>query len=113
MTQQTLGGFWAVLTGAGTGDPFQLGAAPQALVASVVTSAAGTTPSLQVFLDVIDVSGNWVQVAALTAQTAAGTQFAAVTPSSTAVNLTRTARLRWTLSGTSPVMGTAIAVLSA
>ncbi|MCU1617333.1 MAG: hypothetical protein JWO98_4873, partial [Frankiales bacterium] len=60
MAQQAVAGFWSVLTGPGTGDPFQLGASPQTLITSVVTSASGTTPSLQVFLDVMDVSGNWV-----------------------------------------------------
>lgn len=113
MAQQTAGGFWSVLTGAGNGDPFQLQTSNQVFIACTVTSAAGTTPSLQMFLDVLDVTGAWIQVAALTAQTAAGTQSAAVTPSSTAANLTHTARLRWTLSGSGPVMGTAVTVLQA
>lgn len=114
MAQQSVAGLWSALTGGGTSEPFRMSPSSQFFVSSIVTSIAGTTPSLQAFLDVLDVTGAWIQVAALTVQSATGTQYAAVTPASTATNLTNTGRLRWTLSGTgNPVIGAAIAVLSA
>lgn len=91
---------WATLTAAGTSDSFSL-ATHTAIVSSIVTAVSGTTPSLQVFLDVQDVAGNWVQQAALTAQTAAGVQSSAFV-ATVAGPSGRLARFRWTLTGTTP-----------
>jgi hypothetical protein len=97
--------------GVGTSDPFGLAGQGPAIVASVVTGVTGS-PSLQVFLDVQDAGGNWQQVAALTAQTGAGVQSAvaqAATIAAVAAGAARTARFRWTLtgSGTASVLMTA------
>ncbi len=92
---------WLGLNAAGASDPFGLAGQGPAIVASVVTSVSGS-PSLQVFLDVQDAGGNWQQVAALTAQTAAGVQSAVVSAATIAAlgsGAARTARFRWTLSG--------------
>jgi hypothetical protein len=91
---------WAVLTGPGNSDPFHL-AAHTAIAASVVTAVSGTTPSLQVFLDVQDPAGNWVQQVALTAQTGAGVQSSAFVSNVVGAS-GRVARFRWTLTGTNP-----------
>lgn len=80
----------------GATAPFSLALAGAPFVASVVTAVAGTTPSLQVFLDMLQ-EGNWTQVAALTAQTAAGVQSAVA---SVPADASSTFRLRWTVSGT-------------
>jgi hypothetical protein len=113
MAQQAVAGVWSVLTAGGTSESFKVQPTGTMFVASVVTSVVGTTPSLQVFLDVMNVAGAWIQVAALTAQTSTGTQSAAVTPPAAASELTNVGRLRWTVSGTGPVFGAAIAVFSA
>lgn len=89
----TVGGFAA----SGQTSPLAL-ASPGApiFVASIVTAVAGSTPSLQVFADVLQ-DGTWVQVAALTAQNGAGVQSAVAQPPA---DTQGTWRLRWTVSGT-------------
>jgi hypothetical protein len=101
---------WATLAASGTTEPFQLAAHGRYAIASTVTAVSGTTPSLQVFLDVQDAAGNWVQVAALAAQTAAGTQSGTGTNTATQGPQAKVARFRWTLSGTTP---TATVILAA
>src|SRR5258708_7825670 len=86
-----VGGFGA----SGQTSEFELSLASSVFVASVVTGVAGSSPSLQVFLDVAQ-EGNWTQVAALTAQTAAGVQSATV---SIPPDASQTFRLRWTVTG--------------
>lgn len=113
MTQQTAGALWGAITASGNTDPFPLQSDGTVFLSSIVTSMIGTTPSLTVFLDVMNVAGAWKQVGALTAQTGTGTQYAAVTPSAVAADLARTARLRWTVSGTGVSASTAVAVISA
>ncbi|MFJ9903928.1 hypothetical protein ACIRVK_13655 [Streptomyces sp. NPDC101152] len=113
MQQQIAAGVWAGLTAGGTSATFGVQSPGTVFVSSIVTSVAGTSPSLQVFLDVMDVSGAWIQVAALTAQTGTGTQTATVTPPTVASNLTDNGRLRWTVSGTGANFGAALAVISA
>lgn len=85
------GGFGA----SGQTAPFALTFPAPVFVASVVTGVAGSSPSLQVFLDV-NQDGNWIQVAALTAQAAAGVQTALVQPPA---DTQGQYRLRWTVSG--------------
>lgn len=105
-------GLWVGLSTSGTSPTFELisGNVPggQINVASVVTSVAGTSPSLQVFLDVADVSGTWYQVLAVTAQTAAGVQSAVGNPLSATPIATGLYRLRWTITGTNPVFNVAV-----
>lgn len=87
-----VGGFGA----SGQTSQFDMPPGP-VFVASVVTGVAGTSPSLSVFLDV-NQDGNWVQVAALTAQTGAGVQSA--NAAGVPPDASSTYRLRWTVSGT-------------
>ncbi|MGH3220233.1 MAG: hypothetical protein ACRDPY_16275 [Streptosporangiaceae bacterium] len=97
-----VGGFGA----SGQSAPFALAAGP-VFLASVVTGVGGSSPSLTVFLDVLQ-EGNWTQVGALSAQTAAGVLSANVTIPPDA---SPTYRLRWTVSGTgAEVFGRAFAV---
>jgi len=93
---------WVVLTAGGVSDQFHLSAHANVIVASIVTAINGTSPSLQLFLDVLDPAGNWTQVAALTAQTATGVQTAIATASAVPGPQARVARFRWTLTGTAP-----------
>ena len=82
----------------GTSDPFPLKGTTVTL-ASVVTGAAGSSPSLTAYLDVMDVSGNWFPAVTLTAQTSAGTQTGSGSPVAATPNFTGTGRLRWSASG--------------
>lgn len=85
------GGFGA----GGQTAPFSL--PPGAVfLASVVTAVAGSSPALQVFLDVAE-GVNWVQLAGLDAQTAAGAESAAAYPP--AGGPAGPFRLRWTVTG--------------
>lgn len=95
MTNPALGIYNAVSTNGNT-DPFPLVADNNAFVGSIATVIAGT---LQVFLDMQDVDGNWQTIATLTAQTAVGSQSAVVQPSGVNANVINVARLRWTCSG--------------
>lgn len=82
----------------GTGNPFPL-AGGTVWAASVVPGVSGTSPNLQVFVDVL-VGGTWTQVLALTAQTAAGyVQGQAPMPD----GASPVGRIRWTVSGTAPM----------
>jgi hypothetical protein len=97
-------GLWCGLAASGTSASFSLatGATPggQVAVSSVVTGVAGTSPSLQVFLDVSDASGNWFPVVTLNPQTSTGVQSAAGHVAQATPNAIGTYRLRWTVSGT-------------
>ncbi|MBR7832478.1 hypothetical protein KDL01_04370 [Actinospica durhamensis] len=101
-------GIWAGLSASGTSPTFSLPTAAvpggQVAAACVVTGVSGTgTPTLQVFLDVSDASGNWWPVVSLNPQTAAGAQSAAGNLLQATPNAIGQYRLRWTISGTSPV----------
>lgn len=99
-------GIWAGLSASGTSPSFSLatGATPggQVAVSSVVTGVAGTSPSLQLFLDVSDASGNWFPVITLNPQTTTGVQSAAGNVAQATPNAIGQYRLRWTVSGTNP-----------
>jgi hypothetical protein len=90
---------WQGIAAAGTSQPFDLVGLGTLFVASIVTSvnAAGT---LQVFLDVSDVAGNFQQQIALTAQTVAGVQTGVLpVPSTVQPTLVGRGRFRWTSTG--------------
>lgn len=108
-------GMWAGVSANGTSPSFSLpsGAVPAGtlLVNSTVTGVSGTgTPTLQVFLDVSDVNGNWFTVVTLTAQTAVGVQTGSGAPLSATPYAIGTYRLRWTVTGTNPQFSLALAV---
>lgn len=74
------------------------------LVVSTVNAPTGTTPGLAVFVDVADAFGNWCLVSNATAisgavLTSSGTVYGNITNGYT---LTDRARIRWTLTGTTP-----------
>jgi hypothetical protein len=121
------GGVLAVgLNASGASDPFALpapgGQLNAVFLSSVVTAVSGTSPSLTVFLDVQGQDGTWRQVAALTAQTAVGGAATTVSAATITANLGATVvqglnddtgRLRWTVSGTAPVVTAMIAATAA
>lgn len=100
-------GIWAGLSTSGTSATFSLPTGAQAggqvAASCAVTGVTGSTPSLQLFLDVSDVSGNWFPVVTLTAQTTAGVQTGVGNVASATANAISQFRLRWTLTGTNPV----------
>lgn len=101
-------GVWAGLSASGTSPTFSLPtgatAGGQVALSCAVTGVAGTgSPSLQMFLDVSDASGNWSPVVTLTAQTATGVQSGAGNVAQATANAIGQYRLRWTISGTAPV----------
>jgi hypothetical protein len=93
---------WATLGASGVSEPFHLASHGPTVLASLVTAVGGTSPSLQVFLDVQDLAGNWQQVAVLTAQTAAGVQSAQFFNGGFPGPQGKVGRFRWTLGGTAP-----------
>ena len=100
-------GVWAGLSSSGTSPTFTLPtgatAGGQVALSCAVTGVSGTgSPSLQMFLDVSDASGNWFPVVSLNAQTATGVQTGAGNVAQATVNAIGQYRLRWTVSGTSP-----------
>lgn len=102
---------WTALAGAGgTGASFAYPAGSGLVVASTVTTVAGDSPALTVFLDVEDSAKGWVQAGVLPAQIGAGTVYGDFSPGLAAPSQTGTARLRWALAGTSPQMGAALTV---
>jgi hypothetical protein len=90
---------WQGITAAGTSQPFDLMNVGTLFLASVVT-AVNAAGSLQVFLDVSDIAGNWQQQAALIAQTTTGVQSTAVpVPAAAQSALIGIGRFRWTSTG--------------
>lgn len=65
-----------------------------------VTAITGSSPAVQVFLEMTDAQGNWNAVVTLPSQNATGVQQASAQVPG---NLSRVARLRWALTGTSPI----------
>lgn len=70
-----------------------------------VTAVSGTTPELAVFFDVQDAYGNWCLVSNATAISGATLGFPGVVYGniSSGYNLTYNGRIRWVLTGTSPL----------
>jgi hypothetical protein len=117
----TTGGVLAVgLTTTGTSDQFTLpgnGTSSAYALSSVVTAVSGSSPSATIALQVQDAAGTWRQVAALSAQTSAGGAATIVTQAAVvaalggnlASMLTSTARIAWTVTGTTPSITAVVA----
>lgn len=109
------GGTAGTLSGAATtsGPAISLGDISDVWLAVNVTGTpTGTSPTLDVGLDVQDADGNWyptvVKIPQITGSAARGSAYAGlhmpnVTPSSAALLLPVIGRVTWTLGGTTPV----------
>jgi hypothetical protein len=75
------------------------------LVVNVANAPTGAGAALAVFFDVVDAYGNWVLTSNATAISGAVLQFAGTVAGniSTGYNLTYSGRIRWVLTGTTPV----------
>lgn len=70
---------------------------------ATISAVSGTTPSLTLILERQGADGNWYQVFASSAITAAGVVSASLGAGlSTAVAFGQTVRVRWTITGTTP-----------
>lgn len=100
---------WSGLAANGASEGFPLRSSSDSLEVASVVISIDSTDTLTVYADVEDDNGDWIQVAALPAQTAAGVQTLGV-PSLAAINgsLLPQARLRWTTTS-----GTAVVLLAA
>jgi hypothetical protein len=97
MLTQGAGVVWAGLSASGVSDSFSIGAGATALEVASDVISIDASDTFTVYADIQDSDGNWIQAAALPAQTTAGIQTVLV-PSLAAVtsNFVSVARLRWT-----------------
>lgn len=94
----------ATLTASGASDPIDLGRHTHVWLTLYVKGAvSGTTPSLTVTLEQEDGLGNWLTIKQMTAITS-GPNFTTngVGGPADPIPLTRRARVRWTVTGTTP-----------
>lgn len=91
------------ITANGNTDPFDISDV-QRLMASVETGTpTGTSPTLNLYLDVLDPIGNWLAVISFVQLTAASYTYAPVGPgTANTYVLTDRARFRWVVGGTDP-----------
>lgn len=96
---QPIGGVPTTIAANGTSSTFNISAITVAMASAFVGTPTGTTPTLNIYLDVEDAIGNWLQVLALVQLTASAYTYAAVGPGSpTTYVLTNQARFRWVIS---------------
>jgi hypothetical protein len=93
-------GFVGGVTASGQTAEFVLPSCGAVMALCNLTSISAAA-SVQVFLDILDAGGNWRTIVTLASQSAAGVQQAAAAVA-TSAGLTPTARLRWTVTGSSP-----------
>jgi hypothetical protein len=91
------------ITASGVSADFDTSDVENALFSVFVAGATGTTPSMTVTLEVLDGAGNYITTAQLTAITS-GPNYAtlALGPGANGYIFTSRARVRWTVTGTTP-----------
>jgi hypothetical protein len=98
-------GIGGTLTASGNTANLGIGAVTDVLLSVMATGVTGTTPTLDVYFDMQDAAGNWIQVLHPTQVTAATpspvtAQAGLHMGSTSAWVLTGTGRIRWTVGGT-------------
>lgn len=84
------------ITTDGASDPINISSISTLMASVKVGAPTGTTPTLDIYVDVLDALGDWLQVLALVRLTAAAYTYAAVGPATpTTYVLTNKARFRW------------------
>lgn len=98
-------GIGGTLTASGNTANLGIGAVTDVLLSVMATGVTGTTPTLDVYFDILDAAGNWIQVLHPTQITAALTtpaiaQAGLHMATTSAWVLTSAGRIRWTVGGT-------------
>jgi hypothetical protein len=101
---------WALVGAGDVSDSFTFTTGASALILASIVLGIGSG-TFQAFCDVQDAGGNWVQVAACTAQTTASLQTAIATSLASAVSAGSTGlgRFRWTATGSTSIILSAVA----
>jgi len=106
---------WAGFTASGASPQFELPTGGTlvggVLLVSALTAVSGSGgPTLTCYLDVLDASGTFNQVIALTAQSSAGVQTGTSSPLAVTAAAIGIYRLRWVISGTGQFVGALVAI---
>lgn len=98
-------GIGGTLTTSGNSPTFNMSVVTDVLLSVMATGVSGTTPTLDVYFEMQDAAGNWIQVLHPTQITAALTnpviaQAGLHMATTSAWVLTNAGRIRWTVGGT-------------
>lgn len=89
------------ITADGTSEPIDISEVGTLMISAECGAPTGSSPTLNVYLDVQDAIGNWLQVCALTQLTGAAYTYSTVGPGTgSPYPLTAIARFRWDIGGT-------------
>lgn len=103
----------AAYSAGGTTGPLYTGPAQSLAVDVNVSAVSGTTPSLSLFLERQGADGVWYAIWSPAAITAVGAVSTSIGPGCVIAEVpTGTGRLRWTISGTTPVVTFSASVIS-